>query len=347
MKILKNQIGIEGIIGRCGQREVFLGFAPARLLYSISFVDLLNEETGKGYQRRFNDKHSIDFRKYIQATGSSTIPLTFNLRPRRDAAWTLNRTKAGRATLLVQSNSEKVLAQVDCQHRLGHLFDLGVTLAFMSFIGLSAEEEMQIFTVINSKAKGLNSSLLDFNDARLANDLGKEKPELLIAIHLNDNINSPWCKQLDLGGSCTSGITRRASLRTIQKAVKRFLQKTEALKQKNSQELAEIVRHFWNAVAIVLETQWAQPRKHFLTKGIGVYSLMNLAADLYVEASRAHVECTQVYFVSALSEFISQFDWTTSGPMKGLGGQTGVNKATSLLKQLRRKKKLKVVSGGR
>lgn len=347
MKRTTDHIAIEGLIGRCGQRDVFLGFAPARLLYSISFADLLEEGTGKGYQRRFNDKHSIDFRNYIQGHGSSTIPLTFNLRPRSDGAWKLKRQNAQRAILFVCARGDKVLAQVDCQHRLGYLSDLDVTLAFMAFVGLDAKEEMRIFTIINSKAKGLNSSLLDFNDARLANDLGKEKPELLIAIHLNEHSNSPWHRQLDLGGNSTSGINRRASLRTIQKAVKRFLRRTEALEHHSALELAEIIRCFWKAIAVLLEEQWANPRKHFLTKGIGVYSLMNLASDLYVEAARAEMECSQTYFTAALSEFINRVDWTTAGPLKGLGGEAGVSKATDMLRDLRKKKKLRVVNHGR
>ena len=347
MKRPKDRVAIDGLIGQCGQRTVFLGFAPARLLYSLSFADLLNEDTGKGYQRRFNDKHSIDFRNYIQAHGSSTIPLTFNLRPRNDDAWTLNQRTAQRATLFVRSSTDKVLAQVDCQHRLGYLSNLDVPLAFMAFIGLNVKEEMRIFTVINSEAKGLNSSLLDFNDARLADDLGREKPELLIAIQLNEHSDSPWHKQLDLGGNSTSGINRRASLRTIQKAVKHFLRKTEVLEHRSPTEAAEIVRCFWKAVTILLEEQWVHPRKHLLTKGIGVYSLMNIASDLYLEANRADVECSQIYFITALSEFINKFDWTTTGPLKGLGGESGVNMATDLLRELRRKRKLKVVNRGR
>lgn len=347
MKKQSDHVAIEGLLGQCGQCQVFLGFAPASLLHSISFSDLLNEDTGRGYQRRFSDKHSLDFRNYVQTAGSSTIPLTFNLRPAKDSAWTLAQTRGSRAILRVCSRSEKVLAQVDCQHRLGYLSDLSTPLAFMAFVGLSVEEEMRIFTVINSKAKGLNSSLLDYNEARLADDLGKERPELLIAIQLNERSDSPWRNQLNLGGSATTGIFRRASLRTMQKAVKRFLQRTGALKKRRPEEVAQTARYFWKAVAIVLEEQWAHPHKHYLTKGIGVYSLMNIASDLYLEASRPEVECSQAYFVTALSEFLGHFDWTTTGPLRGLGGQTGVSKATALLRELRRKKKLKVVNRGR
>src|SRR5436309_2454000 len=82
------------------------------------------------------------------------------------------------------------------------------------FMGLNEREEMEIFNVINSKAKGLSTSLLDFHDATLATDLAKERPELFIALHLNNNTESPWYRQLDLGGTSTSGLLRRASLRT-------------------------------------------------------------------------------------------------------------------------------------
>ena len=59
-------------MGMSAGREVFLGFAPANILHSLSFADILDEDTGRGYQRRFNSAHSLDFRKYIQQEKSST-----------------------------------------------------------------------------------------------------------------------------------------------------------------------------------------------------------------------------------------------------------------------------------
>src|SRR5690348_10909827 len=112
-----------GQIGVSASRKVFVGFAPAGLLYSLSYADVLDEDTGRGYQRRFSSKHSLDFRMYIQQEGSSTIPLTFNLRPRSDGAWKLNRSSGGLAMLEIKEGAGKVLTQVDCQHRLGYLND--------------------------------------------------------------------------------------------------------------------------------------------------------------------------------------------------------------------------------
>src|SRR5205823_3581612 len=123
---------------------------------------------------------------------------------------------------------------------------------------------MEIFNVINSKAKGLSTSLLDYHAATLASNLATERPELFVALHLHNDPESPWFRQLDLGGKATSGLQRRASLRTMQKAVKRFLSQTHILKHETTEVAASAVLAFWSAVASVLREQWAEPRKHLL-----------------------------------------------------------------------------------
>ena len=92
---------IDGLLGRSAGREVFLAFAPANILHLLSFADVLNEDTGRGYQRRFNPQHSLDFRKYIQLEESSTIPLTFNLRPREDDAWRMEQGACRRTAIII------------------------------------------------------------------------------------------------------------------------------------------------------------------------------------------------------------------------------------------------------
>src|SRR5947208_6815698 len=139
---------LRGVEGTSGHRRAVVGFAPASLLSSLSFADVLDESTGRGYQRRFSPDHSLDFRRYIQATGSATPPLTFNLRPRSDGAWSI-RAHAHWVDVLIARAAGPILAQVDCQHRLGHLQDLSVSLPFMIFLGLTEREELEIFNIIN------------------------------------------------------------------------------------------------------------------------------------------------------------------------------------------------------
>jgi DGQHR domain-containing protein len=340
---LAENIRIAGLIGASASKKVFLGFAPAKLLYSLSFADVLDEDTRRGYQRRFNPKHSLDFRKYIQQESSSTIPLTFNLRPRPDDAWKIHEI-GSTATLEIKEGVGKLLTQVDCQHRLGYLSDVDLDLPFMCFLGLTEREEMEIFNVINSKAKGLSTSLLDFHDATLATDLASERPELFIALHLNNHSESPWYRQLDLGGSSTSGLRRRASLRTMQKAVKKFLTQTKVLRTHSPETAAQIVLDFWSAVAVVLREAWDSPRHHLINKGVGVYALMSVAADLYAENTGS--SCDKHYFVTKLAEFITDMDWSSQGPLKGFGGEGGVSSVVTLIREKRKKPQLKLVSNG-
>lgn len=331
-------------VGKSADRPVLLGFAPAKLLHAHSFADVLNEDTGAGYQRRFNSQHSQDFRRYIRQCGASTIPLTLNLRP-QESGWQVVDLENGQARLEIEPAAGKIMAQVDCQHRLGHLGDLDISLPFMCYIGLSLKEEMEVFSTINSKAKGLSTSLLDFHDAHLAGDLAKDRPELFIALHLNNDSESPWCRQLDLGGDSTSGMARRASLRTMQKAIKRFLNATRMLKTRSPERAAQTVLAFWKAVSEVLPDQWSNSRKHVLNKGVGVYALMDIAADLYKEASDV-TKVDKGYFVNTLTDFAHDVDWTSGGRLKGLGGEAGVREAVSYIRDIRKRRHLKVVNNG-
>jgi DNA sulfur modification protein DndB len=334
----------EGIIGMSAGREVFMGFAPANLLHLLSFADVLNEDTGCGYQRRFNPAHSLDFRKYIQQENSATIPLTFNARARSDDAWHVERGAAPQAQMHIAADKGKVFTQVDCQHRLGHLNDLALVLPFMCFLGLTEREEMEVFNVINSKAKGLSTSLLDFHDATLAGDLASERPELFVALHLNNDTQSPWYRQLNLGGHTTSGLTRRASLRTMQKAIKRFLKQTKILQKQRPDVVAQMVLDFWSAIALLLRDGWDNPRRNLLCKGVGVYALMGIAGDLVNEAGTTVID--KRYFINKLSDFILDVDWSTNGPFTGLGGEAGVKAALSVLRSGRGKGQLRIVSNG-
>ena len=342
MSAVIDDIILDCQFGKSATRQVLMGFAPASLLYRLSFADVLNEDAGQGYQRRFNAKHSQDFRNYVRKPNAATLPLTFNLRPDREARWRLEERGLGRASLIIDKSAGKIMAQVDCQHRLGHLGDLNISLPFMCFLRLEIAEEMEIFNIINSKAKGLSTSLLDFHDAQLSEDLAKDRPEVFVALYLNREVRSPWHRQLDLGGTTTSGLRRRASLRTMQKAIKRFLAATRILDVHPPEHAAAVVLAFWQAVAEILPEQWSGHRKHVLNKGVGVYALMDIAADIYSEATDGSW-VDRRFYENALLDFARQVDWSTNGPFKGLGGEGGVNMAVKYLREVRGAARLRAV----
>jgi DNA sulfur modification protein DndB len=333
------EIQIVGQLGKCGDREVFTAFARASLLAGISFADAFDESTGQGYQRRFNRQHSLEFKRYIQKAGASTIPLTFNLRPEFAQVWSIERSAKfpGMAVLRIRCSEKPIMSQVDCQHRLGYMADSSIEFAFMAYLGLSVTEEMEVFRDINGKAKGLSSSLLDSTEARLTGDkLSSANPELYHAMQLNENPKSVWHQRLDLGGQATVGTKRAASLRTMQHAVRRFLHQAHFEKQTPPNAITEILISFWQAIALVLPSAWENPRRHLVIKGIGVYSLMSIAGDLVREASEDKRRCDLDYFIGKLSDFVDKVDWSNNGPMKGYGGVKGADAALELLRHTRK-----------
>ena len=331
-----SDIEIRGLLGRSGDREVFLGFSAAADLVNLSFADVLDEATGGGYQRPFMREHSLEFKRYIQQPGATSIPLTFNLRSESPQRWRLQRSEAGQATLHIDTACGPVLAQVDGQHRLGFLQGSPVPLAFMAFLGLTVAEEMEVFRTINGKAKGLSGSLLDYTQARL---LGEHLPlvrlDLYVALRLHEDPLSPWKDKLSLGGKKTIGMQRAASLRTMQTAVKRFVRAAGWKDVSNASEIASTAIEFWRAVAFVLPRQWAEPRAHVLVKGIGVYALMSLAGLFVAEAIASGESPKFDFFVSRLSDFVERVDWSNDGPLRGYGGAAGADAALAMLVQTR------------
>src|SRR5882672_4277687 len=180
---------------RCGQLPVVIGAGEARDLAAVSFADVLDDVRQVGYQRQFDPQHSREFRRYIEAPGASTIPLTFNLRGAEGSGWTITPATPGGdvmelAVRVPGAEQPPVMARVDCQHRLGSMGDSPIELSFQCYLGLSPDEEMAIFNVINGKAKGLNSSLLDYHKTKLTPGLETIHLDLYIAKSLHDDPES-------------------------------------------------------------------------------------------------------------------------------------------------------------
>ena len=318
---MKNNAAINGVLGVSGGLAVFMGFETARNLVRLSFPDVLNEETGEGYQRPCNKSHSLDFKNYISRPGSSTPPLTFNLRKECSDFWTIEKGEANAATLIIRS-SVRCLAQVDCQHRLGELSGSDIQLAFMTYIGLDLRQEMAIFNVINSKAKGLSSSLTDYHESKLLNDLAAEAPHLFIARRLNEEVGSPWYRMIRYGGETTSGLKRRTSFRMMQKTIYTFLMQTKNSLDVPLEEKYQIVLNYWTAVKNVFPDEWSEHRNNLITKGVGLYGLMQILSDIVKRNPRLSYSLD--FFVEALSPLKNRLDWSSHGRFAYVGGKKGV-----------------------
>lgn len=321
---------------RCGQLPVVVGAAPACELFRVSFADALDEARDQGYQRPIDLQHSREFRSYIEQPGATTIPLTLNLRGPAGDGWRLDQCDDGEtATLAIRIPSDEfapVLAQVDCQHRLGMMSDSQIPLTFQCFLGLSPRDEMSVFSIINGKAKGLSSSLLDYHTTKLIPDLDMVQVDLFIAKALHDDPESVWHGKVKLGGATTQGSSRRISLRGLQTATKLLLQRCPfgSAARLSPREKYQIVRDFWTAVAQVWPAAWTQPRAHLLTKGVGVTAISLLAGDIVTAVLSQQQRANTDTFVEYLSR-LRDVDWSNIGTFKGYGGRHGASEAHQLL----------------
>jgi DGQHR domain-containing protein len=272
----------------------------------------------------------MNFKHYISQPDSSTIPLTFNLRKDLKKHWCI--LPSNRNATLRLSRTVPCLAQVDCQHRLGELQDEDIPLAFMAFIGLDLRSEMAMFTIINSKARGLSSSLTDYHRSNLIDDLAAEVPELFIARRLNEDPKSPWFRLIRYGGKSTSGLKRKTSLRMMQKAIRRFLNQTRYLQTHEPASLLTLLLDYWHSVANVFDGEWRNHRSSLITKGVGLYALTQLLGT--VVAKFKDRELTEAFFADVLTPLKTQLDWGTHGTFSNAGGHKGANEAHATLKRL-------------
>lgn len=319
-------IGFDVLLGRSGHLEVALGAAPARWLKLLSFADVLDERADRGYQRPYDIGHARAFRAYIGTPGTTTLPLTFNLRG--STGWTLTRCGPGTlARLTIEQPApgvSPVMAQVDGQHRLGEMADSDVPLAFQCFLGLSPRDEMAVFNVINSKARGLSSSILDYHATKLAPRMEDVQLDLYIAKTLNDDPTSVWHAKIKLGGAGTQGAHRRVSLRGLRTATREMLRRcpqgwTAGL---SPLETYVIVRDYWSAVAATWCDAWQRPREHLLAKGVGVTALALLGGELITAVVKRGDRPGLPAFSVDLSA-VADVDWRNDGPFKAFGGRHG------------------------
>jgi DNA sulfur modification protein DndB len=201
----------------------------------------------------------------------------------------------------------------------------------MSFIGLDLRQEMAMFNVINGKAKGLSSSLTDYHESRLVDDLICHAPHLYIARRLNEDSSSPWHQMIRYGGETTSGLKRRTSLRMMQKAVTEFLSKTKQTHHVDPDVNYEIIASFWLAIRHLFPVEWSDHRHNLLTKGVGLYSLMQILTDFV--SSKKNKIFSEDFFIDRIKPLVGKVDWSSKGEFASANGRKGANEVYLAIKE--------------
>jgi len=319
----------------CLDYPVYIGSASLKDLASVSHVDRAVMDGNDGFQRELNKRHAQDFANFVDdprvhhLEKAAAPPLIFSLRAKNP----IFDRKGDGAGVLYLPLDQSTMAQLDAQHRMARTGGSEKQLPFMIFYELSSEEERGIFTVINDNHKGLTKSLVDKHVADLIGpDLPDVLPHLAIAKKLNEDPASPWFKAVDTGGEKTPGNKRRVTLRTLQEATKSMIAGPRA-QNADFDTKYEAVVSYWKAVVSLFPNAWGSPRRHLITKGIGVHALSTVGRDI-VEGCLAVGEWSVAAMEKPLSR-LSGLDWgNKTSVFANFSGQKGVKFATALLNKV-------------
>ena len=231
-----------------------------------------------------------------------------------------HRAGEARVRLEISASPARCMAQVDCQHRLGHLADLPIALPFMCFIGLSEREEMEVFSVINSKAKGLSTSLLDFHDAQLA---ATSQPRATRALH---RAASEQRRQTRRGIASSTSAARRppawSAARRCARCRRRsrvFLKRHEALARRIRGGRAQVVLDFWCGAVGRAPDQWSEsPQAHADQRRRRLCADGHRRRPLSRGRDGGRGLRPAVSRQRASADFAGEFDWSTDWPAEGI-----------------------------
>ena len=316
----------------------YRGNAPLAHLALLSQADIFDQVTNpEGLQRDLSPKHASDAYEYVHRPRNADYPRAFpeivlNVRDKRvleiapiasevDSLSRRLRLRFDLDKMIPRSGQKVFVSRVDGNHRLEFVAGddrrdaLLAPVPFQLHIGLTREQERNLFVDINSNQKGMNTSHLAVMKSKLTPEEQEIRDHLdrWIARQLADDSGSPWHGLIHLGGSKkgsrTQGLSRPVNFASLQNGVQRTLAKSQYIHDLTDPRAQYIlIRNYWHAVKTVCAQEWADPKEYLLLKNIGVLSLSILGGtviDRCMARQRVSVEDMARY----LDQARVRFDW--------------------------------------
>lgn len=313
---LPSNIAIENVTqSKMRGRVAYQGFVSSQVAINFSYSKLYNDPSGKGYQRPINKKRCEDFANYLsQGEDSLYTPILLNAAGNWEFhAYDKLRPNIGR---LICKNKGTLM---DGQHRLGgiekYISETASTLSvpFLAFHYLDDDEEIKLFDVINTKAKGIGTSLSRY--------LNRNNDEISwIATSLILNPNSPFFNKGTLTGKRSK--EKNITLQNLYNIVK-LLTKNSNLEKLSKEKKLNLCLFYFNAIKELFPEQWEDNKLYRMTH-ITCLNALAIAGNKIINENylTKSQQPDSVKIANMLTNLI-EIDWLSTGDLKYLKGAAG------------------------
>jgi len=283
----------------------------------IAFVSRRDDDKDVGYQRNLSRQRAADIAHYIdKENGCLANSILVNLE--KGASYDPE------SQLLRIPDQPKAAWVIDGQHRMFGLrqaktnYDLVVT----AFLDLPVADQAKQFKIINSKQKGVPTSLLyDLLDLTKDGTYVQQRGHDL-ATRLNDDPESPWYGQIDMTGS-GDGLISQTRVVT---ALESLISDRGALYQYSEEEQYGILRNYFTTIKGMFPTDWGN-KSSVLTKALGFSAFLIVLPQVLTLCLQQFQDFT-IHSILAVLTPIKTYNFSAEHH-KGWAGHPGENRLAS------------------
>ncbi|KEK09340.1 hypothetical protein EP18_19515 [Lysinibacillus sphaericus] len=313
---LPSNIAIENVIqSKMRGRVAYQGFVSSQVAVNFSYSKLYNDPSGKGYQRPINKKRCHDFANYLSRGEESLYtPILLNAAGNWEFhAYDRQRPNLGRLIC------KKKATLMDGQHRLGgikeYIYETDSTLnvPFLAFHYLDDDEEIKLFDVINTKAKGIGTSLSRY--------LNRDSDDVSwVATNLILKPESPFFNKGTLTGKRSK--EKNITLQNLYSIVK-FLTKKSELEKLSKEKKLNLCLFYFNTIRELFSDEWEDNKLYRMTHITCLNALAIAGNKIINENYLAKSQQPDSVKIAKILLNLKEIDWLSTGDLKYLKGAPG------------------------
>ena len=313
---LTSNIAIENVIqSKMRGRVAYQGFVASQIAVNFSYSKLYNDSSGKGYQRPINNKRCRDFASYLsQGEDSLYTPILLNACGNWEFhAYDIQRPSLGRLIC------KKKATLMDGQHRLGGIkeyineTDSTLNVPFLAFHYLDDDEEIKLFDVINTKAKGIGTSLSRY--------LNRNNDDISwVATNLILKPESPFFKKGTLIGKRSK--EKNVTLQNLYNIVL-LLTKKSALESLSKEKKLNLALFYFNLIKELFPQEWDDNKLYRMTHITCLNALAIAGNQIINENYLSKSQQPDSVKIANMLGSLIDIDWSSNGDLKYLKGVAG------------------------